>query len=325
MRSLISCALAVLVLGHLDGASIAADPQNAQRQRGSTALCGDVLGVQVLLDRNRFSPGEIDGTFGPNTRRALAAFQEQNKLPISGQLDCPSWEALGSGSPDPVTTTYEITAADVQGPFAENIPPDIEKQASLPALRYRSVVELVGERFHASPALLRRLNPKSNFAAGASITVPAVEPFDVSAKPAPDASAAGMKIEVLQADSSLRVLNADGSLAWFAPVTMGSEHDPLPIGDWKVTSVSWMPSFRYNPNLFWDANPEHKGAIIKPGPNNPVGVVWIDITVEHYGLHGTPEPGRVGHTASHGCVRLTNWDAARLATIARSGMAVTFR
>jgi lipoprotein-anchoring transpeptidase ErfK/SrfK len=134
-----------------------------------------------------------------------------------------------------------------------------------------------------------------------------------------------MRIEVSQSDSALRVFNADNSLAWFAPVTMGSEHDPLPIGEWKVTGVGWMPEFRYNPDLFWDANPNHKGAIIKAGPNSPVGVVWIDINVEHYGLHGTPEPGRVGHTASHGCVRLTNWDAARLTAIARAGMAVTFR
>jgi lipoprotein-anchoring transpeptidase ErfK/SrfK len=108
-------------------------------------------------------------------------------------------------------------------------------------------------------------------------------------------------------------------------VTTGSEHDPLPIGSWKVTSVEQMPTFNYNPDLFWDADPKHAKTRIPPGPNNPVGVVWIDLSKEHYGIHGTPEPSKVGHTQSHGCVRLTNWDAQRLARWARPGTAVIFR
>jgi lipoprotein-anchoring transpeptidase ErfK/SrfK len=163
------------------------------------------------------------------------------------------------------------------------------------------------------------------FTAGTSIEVPAVIPFDPATKPAADPAASGRKIEVLKNDSSLRVLDPDGSIVFFAPVTMGSTHDPLPLGEWKVTGVSWMPAFHYNPDLFWDADPKHSKATIKPGPNNPVGVVWIDISKEHYGLHGTPEPSKVGHTASHGCVRLTNWDAARVAGVARVGMAVSFK
>ncbi len=111
----------------------------------------------------------------------------------------------------------------------------------------------------------------------------------------------------------------------FAPVTSGSEHDPLPIGQWKVLSVNWMPPFSYNPDLFWDADPSHTKARIKPGPNNPVGAVWIDIDKEHYGIHGTPEPSKVGHTQSHGCVRLTNWDAARLAALVAPGTPVIFK
>jgi lipoprotein-anchoring transpeptidase ErfK/SrfK len=126
-------------------------------------------------------------------------------------------------------------------------------------------------------------------------------------------------------ESALRVLRPDGSLIFFAPVTTGSEHDPLPPGNWKVKVVQWYPVFHYNPDLFWDADPRHSKAEIKPGPNNPVGVVWIGLDLEHYGLHGTPEPSRIGSTESHGCVRLTNWDAARVAMLVKPGTPVLFR
>jgi lipoprotein-anchoring transpeptidase ErfK/SrfK len=120
------------------------------------------------------------------------------------------------------------------------------------------------------------------------------------------------------------VRDAQGQVLFHAPVTSGSEHDPLPIGEWSVTAVVRHPTFNYNPDLFWDADPAHAKATIKPGPNNPVGVVWIDLSKEHYGLHGTPNPSRVGHTASHGCVRLTNWDALKLAAFVRKGTPVHF-
>jgi lipoprotein-anchoring transpeptidase ErfK/SrfK len=120
------------------------------------------------------------------------------------------------------------------------------------------------------------------------------------------------------------VYDAAGAVIFHAPVTSGSERDPLPIGTWTVTAVSKNPAFNYNPDLFWDADPSHAKAKIPPGPNGPVGVVWIDISKEHYGLHGTPEPGRIGYTSSHGCVRLTNWDAARLAALVRKGTPVVF-
>ena len=161
--------------------------------------------------------------------------------------------------------------------------------------------------------------------AGTTISVPAVQPFDPNVKPAADPEAREITIAVTKEDSALRALRGDGTIVFFAPVTTGSEHDPLPIGDWKVVGTQWRPAFHYNPALFWDAKPSDARATIKPGPNNPVGVVWIDLDKNHYGIHGTPEPGLVGHAASHGCVRLTNWDAARVASLVRPGTPVQFR
>jgi lipoprotein-anchoring transpeptidase ErfK/SrfK len=195
----------------------------------------------------------------------------------------------------------------------------------LPALSYRTPLERLAERFHASPTLLQQMNPQTRFAAGETITVPAVTPFDADVKPAPDPAAGDVTIQVTKGESSLRATRADGTVVFYAPVSSGSEHDPLPVGDWKVTGVSWHPAFHYNPDLFWDAKATSKKATIKPGPNNPVGVAWVDLSVPHYGLHGTPEPSRIGYTESHGCVRLTNWDAARLVSLVKPGTPVLFR
>jgi lipoprotein-anchoring transpeptidase ErfK/SrfK len=131
-------------------------------------------------------------------------------------------------------------------------------------------------------------------------------------------------VTVAKATKSLTVTDADGKVVFYAPVTTGSEHDPLPIGEWKVNGVQMRPTFRYNPALFWDADPAHAKAVIPPGPNNPVGLVWIDISKEHYGLHGTPEPATIGRTESHGCVRLTNWDALKVAAMVKPGTRLVF-
>jgi lipoprotein-anchoring transpeptidase ErfK/SrfK len=287
--------------------------------------CGDYIGFQVLLDRQGFSSGEIDGKPGVNFSHALAALQAARHLPTTGQPDCDAWHALGGDGAQPAVTTYIVTDDDVNGPFEKQIPRELSKQASLPALGYRSPAELLAERFHMSPALLQQLNRGVPIAAGREIRVPAVTPFNPDMKPGLDAAATDVGIQVSRDDSSLRATRADGTMVFFAPVTTGSQHDPLPIGDYKVTGVQWHPVFHYNPDLFWDAKPRDTKAMIKAGPNNPVGVVWVALSLEHYGLHGTPEPGNVGHTESHGCVRLTNWDAARVAALVKPGTAVLFR
>jgi len=299
--------------------------RQAKPEQPPALPCGDPFGFEVLLDQQGFSPGEIDEKIGTNAARALAALQAARGLPPTGQADCDTWHALGGDTPGGTTVPHKIDEVDVKGPFTKVIPRDLEKQASLPALAYRSPLERLGERFHISPALLQRMNPHVNFTKGAEIQVPAVTPFDVDAKPPPEPLEPDVTIQVTREDSAIRVSRPDGTVIFFAPVTTGSEHDPLPIGDWKVTSVNWHPVFHYNPKLFWDANPKHPKAEIKRGPNNPVGVVWIDIDREHYGLHGSPEPSRIGHTESHGCVRMTNWDAARVASFVKPGTPVLFR
>ncbi len=255
---------------------------------------------------------------------ALAAMRSEKKLASTGAPDCESWKALGGGTGEPTITSYTLTDQDTKGPF-EKIPPRIADQSKLETLGYQSTTEMISERFHVAPALLAKLNPGVTMTAGKEIKVPAVKPFDANTKPVHETDAADITIQVSRAESALRATRADGTLVFYAPVSSGSVHDPLPPGEWKVNGVSWHPVFHYNPNLFWDAKPADEKAAIKAGPNNPVGVVWVAVNIEHYGIHGTPEPGNIGHTESHGCVRMTNWDAARLAALVKPGTAVTFK
>ena len=304
----------------------AAAPRNprAKSARPAPLPCGDLLRFQVLLDRKGFSPGEIDGKVGDNLTHALTALQASSEIATTGEPDCETWQALGGDEAGSLVTTYTVTEEDAKGPFV-TIPTAIEQQARLADLGYRSLLEQLGERFHAAPALIQRLNHNARIAAGRTIRVPATQPFDPDMKPALSPNAGDVSIQVSREESALRATRADGTLIFFAPVSSGSVHDPLPLGNWKVTSVNWHPKFHYNPDLFWDAEPDQSRATLQPGPNNPVGVVWIGINIEHYGMHGTPEPGHVGHTESHGCVRLTNWDAARLASLVKPGTPVVFQ
>jgi lipoprotein-anchoring transpeptidase ErfK/SrfK len=322
----------------------------AQKKAETEQRNAEALQQQVMLDRAGVSPGIIDGRPGANTTKALAVFQAQHP---DG--------AVPSGEP---LTRYRITAEDAAGPFVEIPTDMMEKSklpalgysSLLEALseRFHSTPALLGELNpgvalgadveiqvpNVDPMLLPLTPlPKDPAARGASApakaapapaTPPstsapgATTPAQVPAAPPPAPPKPVVVVTVAKAQKSLTVTDVDGKVVFYAPVTTGSEHDPLPIGEWKVNGVQMHPTFRYNPALFWDADPAHTKAAIPAGPNNPVGVVWIDISKDHYGLHGTPEPATIGRTESHGCVRLTNWDALKLAAMVKPGTRVVF-
>ncbi|MGH9411787.1 MAG: L,D-transpeptidase family protein [Vicinamibacterales bacterium] len=275
----------------------------------------NTVAIQVMLDRAGYSPGEIDGQMGTATKRALDAYENNGGNP--------------NALPPDALAKYQITAQDAAGPFAPQIPPELMQQAKLDALDYQDLPEELGERFHASPTLLHRLNPGIAFAANATITVPNVGTTPAPVGPPPgrqtdSGNPADTTVTVRKSTSDLVVTDAEGRTLFYAPVTTGSQHDPLPLGTWKVKGVQHNPAFHYNPKEFWDAKPGDAKATIAPGPNNPVGVVWIDLNKPDYGIHGTPEPSLIGKTTSHGCVRMTNWDALTVASLVRPGTRVVF-
>ncbi len=264
----------------------------------------------------RFSPGEIDAAYGSNLHQAIAGFQASRGLEANGNVDAATWAALDSDSA-PVLVTVTLTAEDVAGPFRA-LPSGMQAQAKLEALGYASPLESLGEKFHASPALLGQLNPgKAPGRVGEQLLVPSVE----AVMPMPVVA----KLVVDKSDGTVSLLDADDKVLAQYPATTGSAHDPLPLGDWKIKGVGKHPTFHYNPKLFWDAKVDDTKATLPAGPNNPVGVVWIDLSKEHYGIHGTPEPSKIGKAQSHGCIRMTNWSARAVSEAVKPGMVATLQ
>jgi lipoprotein-anchoring transpeptidase ErfK/SrfK len=271
----------------------------------------DILAVQVALTRAGFSVGAIDGRDGPKTRKAAT---------VAG-------DALDTDAE--VLQAYVVTEEDAAGVFNPDLPEDMMALGTLETVPYASPLEMIAERFRSAASLIERLNPDATFAVGDTLRVPNVEPMQVPAlshiREVPEAAAdRTAAVRVSKAGRDLTVVDPQGAVLFYAPVSSGSENDPLPLGEWKVLHVFLRPVFNYNPDLFWDADPAHAKTKVPGGPNNPVGLVWIDLDKEHYGLHGTPTPDTIGVTQSHGCVRLTNWDALHLATLVKPGTPVIF-
>jgi lipoprotein-anchoring transpeptidase ErfK/SrfK len=277
-----------------------------------------LIRAEVLLDRAGFSPGVIDGLAGSNARKAIAAFQEQQNLPTSGQIDAQTWSLLTRDG-RPVLQAYTITPADIAGPFAPNVGEDFVKLAALPdGPLYSSPLQALAERFHMSQGLVQALNANANLSSAGTV-------IWLAAPGAPAFAKGDVRhIVVSKAKDQVFAYGDQGRLLAVYPATVGSTERPSPRGHHKVKGVGWNPQYVYDPaKLKWGPR-SHGKFVIKPGPEGPVGAVWIDIDAPSYGIHGSPDPTLIGKTASHGCVRLTNWDAVALAHGVKPGVPVDF-
>jgi len=275
-----------------------------------------VLRAQVLLDRANFSPGVIDGLSGENVRQAIAAYESAKGLPVDGLLDAQVFSSLLVGDIAPALTDYVISEKDVAGPFVPDMPTDLTAMSKLPKLAYSGPAELLSETFHTTPAVLEALNPGVDLTrAGTTIIVPAVGAARLAAPVT--------RIVVDKAERAVRAYAADGRLLAFYPASIGSEDRPAPEGSMTVRAVAPNPTYTFDPKRLTFGSSKTK-VTIPAGPNSPVGLVWIDLSKDTFGIHGADDPKAIGKTFSHGCVRLTNWDAQQLAAAVRAGVRVDF-
>ncbi|MEO6154265.1 MAG: L,D-transpeptidase [Thermomonas sp.] len=291
-------------------------PERAANDAKSHGGPEGVLRAQVLLLRANFSSGEIDGKAGMNVRKAISGFQEARGLTVSGELDDATWTALDQDTA-PILVNYTLTKEDIDGPYAPT-PSNVQDKAKMTRLVYQDLNEMLGEKFNAKPELIRSLNPDADFAtAGTVLMVPFVRPAQTVAKAA--------RVVVDKSDGALRLLDDQGKVYAQYPASTGSSAFPLPIGEWKFVSVVQEPDYRYNPDILVNQPKDAKPAHLPPGPNGPVGIVWMGLDKPHYGIHGTPDPGKISRTQSSGCVRLTNFAAQTVAGAVSPGIPVTFQ
>ena len=300
-------ALAAPTPEEIDGASY----DGGTLPDGQSAL---TVKVQVLLDRAGISPGVVDGYKGGMSESAIRAFEEREGLEVDGALDEKVWQALGGPDAGKVTTTYEITSedADVRG---EPLPEDYAKLAELDAMGFVTVPEALAEKFHMDVDFLKALNPDAKFEAGETIAV--VEPGE-------NVTGEVARVTIDKASQRLKAMDADGKVLANYPVAIGSDETPSPSGEVKVEAVAVDPTYSYNPSENFQQGDNDEPLTLPPGPNGPVGSVWIDLSKPTYGIHGTPDPVELFVAHSHGCVRMSNWDAMELARMISAGATVEF-
>ncbi|NNP76783.1 peptidase [Acinetobacter sp. Ac_3412] len=271
--------------------------------------------AHVMLNNAHASPGAIDGSNGKNTLKAIASFQQMNGLTPTGQLTKETWDALVAKQTKPAYVEYTITDADLKGPYADSIPSDYALQAKMKGLYYTRVTEMLGEKFHMDENFLKKLNPTATFKkVGEKIIVANVRndlPEDIHL------------IVAHKGARQLYLFNSRNQMIASFPATIGSTDTPSPTGTYKVVGVAKNPWYSYSPSNFVQGK-NLKPLSLPPGPNAPVGNIWIGLSKKSFGIHGTPNPSLISKTASHGCIRLTNWDANDLGAKVRSGVTVKF-
>lgn len=300
---------------------------------------GKIFHAQILLSAAGFSTSVIDGKDGMVFKKAVRGFQEARGIKPSGDLDRETALQLLQGA-RPSTIRVRLSRADISGNYVYPFPKEPEDQAKLKQLSYRNMIEEVAERYHTTPATLIALNgPTALIGIGQTLRVPNVIPTarDYAGNLKDDqralfaklnidsAQPAGDHVVVDKSEGVLKVLDKNEKLVAQFPVTMGSKQYPLPLGTWKATTYAYMPPFHYQPALLKDADKSDDEQQLPPGPNGPVGVAWLDLTKEHYGIHGTPEPSTIGRAESSGCIRLTNWDVLRLSQMLKPGFKAIFQ
>ena len=282
-----------------------------------TRPSASIVKAQVLLARQGVSPGEIDGLDGDNYRKAIDQFRRRENLGIGEIIDAPTWQALkGDGSAD-IVSDYEMTNEDIKTRFVRRIPRDYARQARMKRLGYRNAQEMFAERFHMSEGLLRVLNPRMHYRKREEtlhvVSVGRTLPSDEA-----------RTVEADKTNGIVRALDATGKVIALYPATIGSEDTPSPDGEYQVIRVVKNPTYHYDPVKNFQQGKNKRRMVLPRGANNPVGTIWIELSKPTFGIHGTPEPSRISKASSHGCVRLTNWDAEELARIVRPGTTVRF-
>lgn len=268
--------------------------------------------MQALLDWNHASPGAIDGGWGMNSKKALINFQTMKGLPATGKMDQKTWDALNKNIPanKPVLVTYTITEDDVKTNFATT-PAGAEAKSKMKGLYYQDIKEMLGERFHMDVRYLDKLNKNKSYSAGEKITV-------VNTRP--ELKQTITRVVANKADKTLYAYNGDKLVATY-PTTVGSSSTPSPHGTFKVVNKVKMPW--YKATVGEDKNKQV--FMLPPGPNNPVGVVWMGLSKPSYGIHGSPTPEGISRQGSHGCIRLTNWDVLEVYANIQNGATVELK